>query len=100
MRTRKVDLHPVDSHTFIESLEKLAGRLDLIKLKTLTTNTATLVILIVHTGVLIPQYWRQSAVSRYHGRGKENLPGDCPLTLGTSTQAQHFKVDSQRHLTL
>ena len=34
-------------------------------------------------------------MSQCHGRGRENLPGGCPLTLGTSTQAQNFKVNSQ-----
>ena len=63
MEDRKFDFHPVDSHICIESLEKPAGRLDLINLKTLITNIVTLVILVVHTGVLIPQCLRQSAVS-------------------------------------
>ena len=78
----------------------MADRLDLVNLKTLTTNITTLAILVVHTGVLIPQCLRKSTVSRRHGRVRENLPGGFLLTLGTSTQAQQFKVDSQRHLTL
>ena len=93
MRDRKVDFHPVDSHIYIESLEKVAGRLDLINLTILTTNIAPSSSW-SYTRVY-SQCLRQRAVSQCHGRGRENLPGGCPLTLGTSTQAQNFKVNSQ-----